>query len=67
MEACVAEAVEVDPRTALIRLTAPNPRFLFQYFTHHFCSGVPIVPRHVWEGATRRPSATSTSRPAGRW
>ena len=31
-------------------MTVPNPRFVFTYFTHNFDNGVPIVPRHIWEG-----------------
>ncbi|MFC1525229.1 ABC transporter substrate-binding protein [Candidatus Latescibacterota bacterium] len=50
METWVAEAVAVDDLTARISLRAPNPRFVFTYFTHNFDNGVPIVPRHVWEG-----------------
>ncbi len=50
MDTWVAEAVAVDTLTARIRLTAPNPRFIFTYFTHNFDNGVPIVPRHIWEG-----------------
>jgi len=50
METWVEEAVAVDSLTARIRLTAPNPRFIFNYFTHNFDNGVPIVPRHIWEG-----------------
>jgi peptide/nickel transport system substrate-binding protein len=50
METWVEEAQVIDPLTARIRLTAPNPRFMFTYFTHNFDNGVPIVPRHIWEG-----------------
>ena len=46
----VQEAVAVDSLTARIVLTAPNPRFVFSYFAHNFGNGVPIVPKHVWEG-----------------
>lgn len=46
----VEEAVAVDSLTARIKLTAPNPRFAFSYFTAIFGIGVPIVPRHIWEG-----------------
>ncbi|MBZ0291999.1 MAG: hypothetical protein K8L99_05455, partial [Anaerolineae bacterium] len=46
----VAEAVVVDDLTAKITLNAPNPRFIFAYFTHNFDNGVPIVPAHIWEG-----------------
>jgi peptide/nickel transport system substrate-binding protein len=50
MENWVAKAIAVDDLTIRIELTAPNPRFLFTYFTHYFGNGVPIVPRHIWEG-----------------
>jgi peptide/nickel transport system substrate-binding protein len=50
METWVEEAQVIDPLTARIKLTAPNPRFMFTYFTHNFDNGVPIVPRHIWEG-----------------
>lgn len=50
MQRQVAAAVVVDDLTAQITLTTPNPRFIFEYFTHYFDSGVPIVPAHIWEG-----------------
>ena len=46
----VAEAIVVDDLTAQITLNAPNPRFIFAYFTHNFDNGVPIIPAHIWEG-----------------
>jgi len=50
MENWVESAVAVDSLTARIVLTAPNPRFVFSYFTSNFGIGVPIVPQHVWQG-----------------
>ena len=50
MDKWVKEAVAVDDLTARITLTAPNPRFIFSYFTHNFDNGVPIVPEHIWQG-----------------
>ncbi len=50
MDTWVKEAVAVDSLTARIALTAPNPRFVFTYFTHNFDNGVPIVPKHIWNG-----------------
>lgn len=50
METWVKEAVAVDSLTARISLTSPNPRFIFTYFTHNFGNGVPIVPKHIWQG-----------------
>jgi peptide/nickel transport system substrate-binding protein len=49
MKTWVKEAVVVDPLTARIVLTAPNPRFLFSYFTDCFVNGVRIVPEHIWK------------------
>lgn len=46
----VAEAVAVDDLTAVITLNNPNPRFIFNFFTHNFDNGIPIVPAHIWEG-----------------
>lgn len=50
MQTWVKTAEASDSLTAHIALTAPNPRFVFTYFTHNFDNGVPIVPRHIWEG-----------------
>ncbi|HJP29927.1 MAG TPA: ABC transporter substrate-binding protein [Candidatus Latescibacteria bacterium] len=50
MQTWVTQAVAVDSLTARITLTAPNPRFVFSYFTSNFGIGVPIVPRHIWQG-----------------
>jgi peptide/nickel transport system substrate-binding protein len=50
MKAHVERAEALDERTVRIRLTAPNPRFIFTQFTSSFCNGVPVVPKHVWEG-----------------
>jgi peptide/nickel transport system substrate-binding protein len=50
MEAWVKEAVALDSLTAKITLKTPNPRFLFSYFVHSGDQGVPIVPKHIWEG-----------------
>ncbi|MEW6751196.1 MAG: ABC transporter substrate-binding protein [Candidatus Latescibacterota bacterium] len=54
MDNWVARTVAVDSLTARIELKAPNPRFLFSYFVHYFGNGVPIVPRHIWEGRDPR-------------
>ena len=44
-------AVEVpDSLTARFVLKAPNPRFVFSYFTYNFGNGIHIVPKHIWEG-----------------
>ncbi len=45
------EKVEVpDSLSAVFTLTAPNPRFVFSYFTYNFGNGIHIVPKHIWEG-----------------
>ena len=50
METWVESAVTLDSLTAKIVLKSPNPRFLFSYFTHVHGNGVPIVPKHIWQG-----------------
>lgn len=50
MQAWVKEAVAVDDLTAKIVLNKANPRFVFSYFTNNFDNGIPIVPKHIWEG-----------------
>ncbi len=50
MQTWVEEAVALDDLTARITLTGSNPRFIFTYFTHNFDNGVPIMPKHIWEG-----------------
>ena len=49
LDTWVETAEVIDPLTARIVLTAPNPRFLFSYFTDCFGNGVRIVPKHIWE------------------
>jgi peptide/nickel transport system substrate-binding protein len=51
MDTWVEEAIALDDHTARITLKAPNPRFIFSYFTHNFDNGIPIVPKHIWEKA----------------
>lgn len=50
MRTWVDQVTLVDEHTVHIKLTAPNPRFIFSYFTHNFENGIPIVPKHIWEG-----------------
>jgi peptide/nickel transport system substrate-binding protein len=50
MANAVKEAVATDDLTARITLRSPNPRFVFNYFTSRFCMGIPIVPKHIWQG-----------------
>lgn len=46
----VADAQAVDERTVRIALTAPNPRFFFNYLTQYADIGIMILPAHIWEG-----------------
>jgi len=50
MDTWVEKAEVIDSLTARITLKAPNPRFMFSYFTNNFDNGVPIIPKHIWEG-----------------
>jgi peptide/nickel transport system substrate-binding protein len=45
----VKDAVAVDDATAKITLTAPNPRFFFNYLTQYADIGLMILPAHIWE------------------
>ena len=46
----VDETIVIDDLHLRIRLKERNPRFVFNYFTHNFDNGIPIVPKHIWEG-----------------
>jgi len=50
MQTWVKDVTTPDPLTVNITLTSGNPRFLFDYFQWHSDIGIPIVPRHIWEG-----------------
>jgi peptide/nickel transport system substrate-binding protein len=50
MQTWVKDVSALDPETVKITLTSGNPRFLFDYFQWHSDIGVPIVPRHIWDG-----------------
>ena len=50
MNQWVKDAVVVDDVTATITLTAPNPRFFFNYLTQYSDIGILILPAHIWEG-----------------
>lgn len=51
MNQWVKEAVAVDAVTCKITLTAPNPRFFFNYLTQYSDIGIMILPSHIWETA----------------
>jgi len=45
----VKDAVVVDDLNLTITLTAPNPRFFFNYLTQYSDIGIMILPAHIWE------------------
>ncbi len=49
MNLWVKGVTAVDPRTVLIELNSPNPRFLVDYFGVRIWETVLIVPKHIWE------------------
>lgn len=49
MDTWVEQAIALDDLTAQIDLKAPNPRFIFSYFTNNFDNGIPVMPKHIWE------------------
>ena len=54
MKTWVADVTVENDLRLRIRLTKPNPNFLFSYFAFNFDSGIPIVPKHIWEGKDPR-------------
>jgi peptide/nickel transport system substrate-binding protein len=50
MNQWVKEAAATDDTTCMITLTAPNPRFFFNYLTQYSDIGIMILPAHIWEG-----------------
>ena len=45
------EAVKVDDHTVLIKLSKPNPRYFWSFFTWRWdSSAFPIMPKHIMEG-----------------
>jgi peptide/nickel transport system substrate-binding protein len=46
----VSSVTAPDPQTVQINLTAPTPRFHWDYLTFRADIGIPIVPQHIWEG-----------------
>jgi len=50
MKKWVRDAVALSPQKVRIRLTAPNPRFVFDYFAYNFDNCFMIVPKHIWQG-----------------
>ena len=51
MNLWVKSVTAVDPRTVVIELNSPNPRFLVDYFGVRIWETVLIVPKHIWERA----------------
>ena len=45
----VKEVKVVDNSTVVISLKTPNPRFKFEYLSHKFDTGMPMMPKHVFE------------------
>lgn len=45
----VKDAVVVDDLNLTVTLTAPNPRFFFNYLTQYSDIGIMILPAHIWE------------------
>ena len=50
MNLWVKSVSAVDPRTVLIELNNPNPRFITDYFGVRIWETVLIQPKHIWEG-----------------
>lgn len=50
MQQWIKEAVALDDHTAQITLTAPNPRFMFDYLMVHYDQGLVMLPEHIFKG-----------------
>jgi peptide/nickel transport system substrate-binding protein len=50
MKQWVRDAVSVDDTNLKITFNAPNPRFFFNFLTHHADMGICMMPQHIWEG-----------------
>lgn len=48
----VKEITAPDDRTVVIKFKEPNPRFKFEMLSFKFDTGIPIVPKHVFEKVT---------------
>jgi peptide/nickel transport system substrate-binding protein len=46
----VTEVAIVDDLNFSFKLTGPNPRFMFRFFTNHDDIGSFIVPKHIFDG-----------------
>lgn len=62
----VKEITAVNDRTVRVVFNAPNPRFLFDYFTFKFDTGMKIVPEHIFKDV-EDPSAFTFYDPAKGW
>ncbi len=54
-----------DPQTVQMTLTAPNPRFVVQYFGVNIWGAVRILPKHIWQG--QDPATFNNFDPAKGW
>ena len=45
----VQETTAPDDQTVVIKFKSPNPRFKFEILSFKFDTGIPIVPKHVFE------------------
>jgi len=50
MKKWVKEVAVADDLNFTFKLNAPNPRFMFSFFTNHDDIGLFIVPKHIFEG-----------------
>jgi peptide/nickel transport system substrate-binding protein len=50
LKAQVRDAFALDPLTLVVRFVAPSPRFLFDYLTFKYDTGLKILPEHVFRG-----------------
>jgi peptide/nickel transport system substrate-binding protein len=50
MKQWIKDVTAPDEHTVTMQLTAPNPRFMFQYFQWFLDHGFPFVPEHIFKG-----------------
>jgi len=61
----VSSVTAPDPQTVQINLTAPTPRFHWDYLTFRADIGIPVVPQHIWEG--QDPHSFTNYDPSKNW